>query len=144
MRMFAVVAVGLLVACSSSSEDQAGPGCGDISGNYTAQATRVSGTCDVALDGDGKTTFSISRGDGDAWNILLPGLTGGCPATLDAACKLISNCELFGQDGSVIGTASVEYTFSGRTFTGTSVSAARPPAVATACSANYTQTGSKL
>lgn len=134
-----------LPACSSSSEDGAGPngGCSDIAGNWETTRTRTSGTCDPALDGDGKGTFTLSK-DGAGWILVLPGVQGTCPGTLDAACKFTTTCELKGKDGALVATASVDYAFSGDSFTGSVVNGLRPPAVTTACSANYRVTGKKL
>lgn len=142
MRL-SILLVGALTvaACSSDSE---GTGCPDIVGNYSYTSARLSGSCDVALDPKGSQSFSIAKGSGaNEYTAVLPGITGGCPGTLDAACKFRSNCELRGQDGALLGTATVDYAFTANGFEGTSVNGLNPPAVAQRCEATYRDTGTK-
>lgn len=145
MKLMAVsmVAVVLVAACSEEAEPSSS-NCADISGNYAVTSTRTSGNCEASLDGDGKSTVSFARDGAGGWTVVLPGIEGGCPGTLDVSCKFLSNCELRDKAGALLATDSVEYTFSGRTFSGSAVLAAHPPIAAKSCGANYSETGSKL
>lgn len=131
-----------LAACSSDDDD--GGACADISGNWSVKSTRVGGSCTNLTDDGRDETVSFSKSSDGTWSILIPGLTGSCPGTLDASCKFIANCEGGPQGGPITVTASIEYTFSGRTFNGTSVGGLRPPAVSQTCDARYAETGTKL
>lgn len=82
---------------------------------------------------------------GGTWTIVLPGIEGGCPGTLDAAtCRFSSACEARDQAGAVVATATISYTFTATGFTGSTVSGLRPPAVSKPCEVTYRETGTKL
>jgi hypothetical protein len=138
----AVTAV--LVACSSSTEGTGG-GCADITGNYTVTSVRQSGTCDPALDPQNATTVTFTR-SGDGWLVALPGIEEGCPGQLDAGtCRFTTVCKLYAKaTGATISTLSIDYTFSGPTLAGSSVSGVLPPAVPKACDVTYRENGKKL
>ena len=132
-----------MVACTSESRDESG--CDDISGNYSATAERVSGTCDPALDPTSATTFGMQRAADGTWVAVLPGIEGGCPGALDtASCKFTSACGFRDKSGAVVGNASLSYAFGARGYTGSSVYGVRPPAVATTSEVTYRETGTKL
>ena len=132
----------LLAGCTSSVEAPAT--CPDIGGNYKVTATRSAGTCDPKLD-PGETTVAFSKA-GAGYNVIITGLSGGCPGTLDAStCRFTANCEAKDEkSGATIETFSLDYTFSGASFKGTGIAAARPPAVATPCDVTYQEQGTKL
>lgn len=142
-----IVVGGLLVACSSTTEgngasSSGGGACADISGNYSVDVERVSGTCDPALDPKTSSMGVHEAGDG-TWVVVLPGIEGGCPGKLDG-CKFTSACELRDKTGAVIATATISYTFTSSGFTGSTVTGVRPPAVSTPCEVTYRETGTKL
>lgn len=139
----AAVAAFLLAACTSSVSEQPSA-CADISGNYAATFTRISGTCDPKIDGDGRGTISFARGGDGTWNMVYPGLDGSCPGTLDASCRFVATCKAVGKDGTTVATASVDYHFTATGFSGSNSSALKPPAVSTGCDATYKQQGNKL
>jgi hypothetical protein len=141
-----VAAVGLVIgACAADSE--LAPKCADISGNYHGNSVRLSGTCDPKLDGDGQTTFTLTKGAGGTMNISVPSIPGACPGTFDAAaCRFQATCEGRGADGvSTVATFAVDYTFTaGNSFKGSNVAGLRPPAVKDACTASYEESGTRL
>lgn len=140
--LIAIGAVAVEAACSSSTD---GDACGDIAGNWDVSSVRTSGNCPAELDGDGKTNMSISKGADGKYSLGAPGATGGCPANFDTAtCKLTANCAVTNGAGQTVATIDFDYKFSGSTFTGTTINAARPPLVATTCSATYKDDGKKL
>ncbi len=140
-----IMAAGALAACSSTSDGAAPGSCADIAGNYRVTAARAAGTCDPKLDGDGNSTLAFSKAGDGRWNVLVPGVPGGCPGTLDEkTCKYIANCEAKGADGAVIATFSLDYTFVGTTYKGSSITGARPPAVPRACDVTYQEQGTRL
>src|SRR5688572_9329603 len=109
MVLVLILSMSVLTSCSSES-DPPRSACADIAGNYSITVERVSGTCDPSLDP--KTASGSLTKDGEGYLVVLPAVAGGCPATLDAStCKLASACDLKGQDGSVVGTISMSYTF---------------------------------
>lgn len=145
-----IVCGGLVmpVACASTTEgtgsSSSGGGCPDITGNYSVTVERVSGTCDPALDPK-TSSIGMQRAPDGTWNVVLPGIEGGCPGTLDAAsCKFASACEIRDKDGLVLGTLSISYTFTATGFTGSTVSGLRPPVVAMGCEVTYREIGTKL
>jgi hypothetical protein len=138
----------MLVACAITTEgtgsSSGGGACPDITGNYSATAERVSGTCDPALDRKGAMGVGVQR-TGDGWSIVIPGLEGGCPGTFDeTSCTFSAACEVRDKNGVVLGTSSISYTFTATGFAGSNVSGLRPPAVAERCEATYKVTGTKL
>lgn len=133
-----------LVACSSETEGTGSAGCADISGSYNVTSVRVLGTCDPALDPTGPTTVTMTR-SADGWTAVLPGIEGGCPGTLDAqSCRFISTCEFRDAQGRRIGTMSLDYVFASADVSGSAANALLPPAVTTACTVTYRETGEKL
>lgn len=146
MRIVMLSAVAVVLIACSSAADQPASACADISGNYSVQSTRAAGTCDPKLDGDGKSTLAFSKNADGSYNIVLTGIPGGCPGALDPkSCRYTANCEAKGQDGAtVIATFSLDYTFSGNGFSGSSISGLRPPSVATPCDVTYQERGTKL
>lgn len=150
MKLSAVVLMWCgLVACSSETDgtgsSSGGGTCADISGNYSVTSERESGTCDPALDPKDASSVGVQKAADGTWTILIPGVTGGCPGTFDAAsCKLTSACEFTGTDGSNVGTTSFTYTFTSAGFTGSTAGGFRPPVVTTACDVTYRDIGTKL
>lgn len=144
-RIEAFLVVVFLAGTACSSKDEAVSACADISGNYKVIFTRLSGTCDPSIDGTGAGTTSISR-SGDGWQIVIPAIPGGCPATLDpSSCHFISNCQLLALDGGApLGGANLDYTFSSGSFKGTTSDAFLPPIVVSACQVTYEESGTKL
>lgn len=144
--MLAVVAV-LISACASETTGT-GPSCSDVSGNWSVVSNRISGSCDPKIDGDGRSTITLTKQGDTTYAVILPGIEGGCPGRLDATCKLTTTCELrANSSGALIATISAEYTFSGTTFSGTTVNAILAPIpdkTEKACSANYKDVGTKL
>ncbi len=143
MKVLVMCAIGalLLNACSS---DDAKSECPDIAGNYSATATRASGTCDPSVDPKSPTSFAIARNTDGSYTVMAPGIAGGCPGQLDAACKLRSACEVRGADGALVLTTNLDYAFTSSGYTGTSVSGISPPTVAARCEVTYRETGTKL
>ncbi len=99
-----VVAAAVLGACAS--EEPAS--CADLSGNWAVTSTRLSGTCDPKLDGDGHSTLSIRRAADGSYSVIFQGIEGECAARVDASCKLTTNCELK-KDGKLVATVSLDY-----------------------------------
>lgn len=143
MKVGSVIVVAAVVLGACSDDDKNESACADISGNWAVTSTRIDGDCPAALDGDGKSTQTISR-SGAGWSLVFPGVSDGCPATLDAAtCKLTASCEL-SQEGKLVATISFDYTFAKGTFSGTTSNAAGPPIAEKACTATYRDTATKL
>ncbi len=120
------MAIGFVVAaCSGSSEDsdgEAGGGCDDITGNYDVLVTRLSGDCPGSKTGTTKASITIGN-QGTSLAVFLPGLNGGCEGSLAAGtCRFQAQCVVTQGSQSVM--YNVDYTFSGRTFTGSFVAAA--------------------
>lgn len=140
----AILVGGVLVACNESEVD--GSGCADISGNYDVKYERVSGSCDPKVDGALRATLSFSKDADGAWSVVIPGLEGGCPGSLDASsCKFVANCKAMSKtDGSTLATYSVDYKFTGTTIAGSSITALLPPTATPACDVTYKETGTKL
>lgn len=146
-RVFvAAVGAAVLVACSSDTSDSKAETCADISGNYSVKSSRVSGSCDPKLDGDGTSTISFAKAADGTWNVVIPAIEGGCPGTLDTtSCKFIANCKATAKDtGATLITYSLDYTFSARSFSGSAAVSASPPAVPTLCTITYSETGNHL
>ncbi len=141
-----LVALVLASGCSSETERAAPKGCTDIAGNYKLTSERVSGSCDPALEEEGDATVTMSKGDEGAWDILLPGIEGGCPGKLDPnSCKYIATCKAIDKaTGATIITYNVDYTFAGTTLAGSSTGAAMPPYVPKVCDVTYRETGERL
>lgn len=136
------MATAAMAACSSSTE---GDSCADITGNWEVTSARGSGDCPAELDGDGKENMSFAKSADGKYSIQAPGTTGGCPANFDVAtCKLTANCAITNGGGAVVVTVDFDYKFSGSTFTGTTLNAARPPLVSQACTATYRDDGKRL
>lgn len=144
-RWIGLLVVGWVQIACSSDVDEAAGGCADISGNYSVKSTRLGGSCDSSIDGNGESTVSFTK-SADGWTLVAPGLEGGCPGTLDAAsCRFKSDCKVFDmKTGATLVTGSIDYTFSGKTFTGSTINAALPPLVSAACDASYRDNGTKL
>lgn len=143
MRAFGLVVGSLVVACATDAEPA--PKCADVSGNYKVSSSRAAGTCDPKLDGDGQSTLAFAKNGDGSVTVLLTGIPGGCPGALDArTCRYTANCEAKGTDGATLATFSLDYTFDGATFRGSSITGARPPAVPAACDVTYSETGTKL
>ncbi len=136
---------GLLVACSSDPAASPSP-CADIAGNYKVAATISSNTCPPSLAGGTQDTVSFTKSQGDEWILLLTGIPGGCPGTLDAkSCRFVSNCDQKGADGSILATLAIDYTFgAGGSYTGSSITGVRPPTVPTPCEVTVQDRGTHL
>lgn len=147
---FAVLGMGLL-ACSNDDDkgdDEGGGGCADVSGNYDVTVTRVSGTCPQA-EADGTNKASITIGSDDAGlYVLLPGIEGGCPATLDATtCRFKAECKIVDKaDTSItLVTYNLDYTFSGKRLSGSLVGGAAAGVLAPdACDSTVKHEGTRL
>lgn len=132
------------IACASETQGTASA-CPDITGNYSVTAARVSGSCDTAVDPKDAVSVGMTKNGDGSYSVVLPGVEGGCPGELDPkTCKFTSACELKDKAGEVIGTASLDYTFSASGYSGSSVNGVRPPVVTTACEVTYRETGTKL
>ncbi len=143
MRLTTVITSLALAAPACGSDPADSPACPDVSGNYTVRSTRLSGSCDLAVDGDGENSITIQKSGAD-YSVLVSGASTGCPAKMDAAtCKLTSSCQ-FGSGGVASATVSVEYTFAGGKFSGSQVSTLAPPSVPQRCDVNYRDEGTKL
>lgn len=144
----ALLAVGML-ACSSSvdGDEGGGGGCTDITGNYKLVATKQSGSCTTNPNGhesEGTITFGKNE---EGFYVLLPGLDGNCPGTLDSStCRFTAECRFFDKDDAAktIGTFNTDYVFSGKTFSGSMNAGFSPPAVDEACSELETHSGTRL
>jgi hypothetical protein len=149
MRMRAIfTCLAVVAGCSSetvgSGSSSGGSACPDISGNYSVQVERVSGSCDVSIDRPTSTLGVTKNADG-TFTLIFPGLEGGCPATLDAAsCRITVACAARGADGSTIATSNLDYVFSSKGYTGSSATGILPPAVPSGCDVTYRETGTKL
>jgi hypothetical protein len=142
MAIGSAAVVMMVAACSS--DDSGAPACAP-EGNYSATATRLSGTCDAALDPKGATSFSMTKGSDGTYTAVVPGIAGGCPGTLDTStCVFRSACEVRGTDGALVLTSNLEYTFTAKGYTGSSVNGISPPTVATRCEVTYRESGTKL
>lgn len=131
-------------ACASETKGSDASACADVTGNYSVAVERVSGTCDPALDPKTASVSVTKAGDG-SYVLVAPGIEGGCPGELnEASCKITANCTLFDKDRATLGTFTVDYTFSAKGYTGSTVSGLKPPAVASACDVTYRETGTKL
>ena len=87
----AMVSAVLIGACGDDAADA--DACADISGNYSVTSRRAGGDCEQALDPKTPTTVTMQR-DGDAWNIVIPGLEGGCPGELTpSTCRYVATCK---------------------------------------------------
>lgn len=139
-----LVVVALVGACSSSTEGTEPIPCPDIAGNYTVAIERIAGTCDSSFD-EIPLTFSIRKNSETDYTALIPGVAGGCPADYDTkTCKLRGACNITNADGVLVGTLNVDYAFTDKGYTGTSVSGINPPAVPQTCDVTYRETGTKL
>jgi hypothetical protein len=146
MKVGSVMVVAVVVLASACSDDKEGTtsACADISGNWATTSSRVEGTCPTELDGDGKDTIVFSKTADGGWGVVFTGVVDPCPANLDpATCKLTAQCVLT-KDGATIATVNVDYTFTSGAFSGSTSTAAAPPAVPATCSVTYRETGSKL
>ncbi len=142
--MLGLAVAGLLAACSSDPAASPSP-CADIAGNYKVTATISSNTCPPSLAGGTQDTVSFTKSHGDAWILVLPGIPGGCPGTLDAkSCRFVSNCDQKGADGSTLATLAIDYTFSAGGYTGSSITGVRPPTVPTPCEVTVQDKGTHL
>lgn len=143
-----VVLVGVvLVACADDEVTGTGSGgCADITGNWNVKSETVTDTCPPGT-GSGSaagTNVTIQRQGDGSYIVQFPGVTGGCPGSLDAAsCKFISTCEVT-SEGTRVLAGNIEWTFAGRTLSGTEILRAFPPAVPNSCEGSYRDTGSKL
>lgn len=145
----------LLVACSSETSEPEGQGgggkpagCADITGNYKVDSSTVSDTCPPSGGGNaGDDTMSFTKTGENEFSFTFPGIQeGACPGVLDpASCRFTSQCKFFkvGTTETLI-TASADWTFSGNTFSGSSVATVFPPLVAKQCSATFKDTGTRL
>jgi hypothetical protein len=146
MRHALAVALSLaaLVACSSSSEDDAAEEACPIVGTYNIQGELVSGNC-----GPGSAaTYTISA-DGPGFLVEVPGLQGGCPLEQIGTCKVQGKCDITGADAldpsNAVGGVSFAWTFRKEGFEGTNT-LSLPPAksLPEGCSGQYKITGSRL
>ncbi|MCW5834510.1 MAG: hypothetical protein KIS78_19065 [Labilithrix sp.] len=113
----------------------------DIVGNYTVVETKVSASCEIPDAGESNLTI---RNDEDGVAVLLPGLSGACPGNLDSAtCRFTAECRLFDEKNPTETTATfnVDYTFAGRTFSGSLVFGKLS---APACTATLRQEGQRI
>ena len=144
-----VVGVAMLaVACASSSTGSGPPaetGCKDITGIYDVTATRVSGSCPRGDDVPDKVTVTIATTGGKP-TVALPGIEGGCPGELDAStCKFTAFCKIFDtKTNKDLVLYNVDYTFAGKTLSGTIVGVQFPPLVAAQCDAVAKHEGTRL
>ncbi len=148
MRTFAGVVLGVvLVGCAAttsptgeSSSSGGGGGCADISGNYTVKESKVSGTCDISDSDASSFTFGT---DTDGPFVNLPGFEGNCPGSLDAStCRFTAECKFFdlNDKSKTLATFNVDYTFSGKTFSGSMAVGS----TVKSCTANIKDTGTRL
>lgn len=141
--MFGVVLSGLLLACGDAAVDGqgGGGGCAEITGNYSVMVTNTGGNC-----GEGTSETSITIGnDGSGFYVLVPGLEGACPANLDeSSCRFTANCKVSDKadPNKTIATYSMDYTFSGATFSGSLVGAITSGP--DACESQVTHEGTRL
>lgn len=144
-RWIAVAGVMMVGAACSSEAEGTGASCADIAGNYTVKGERIGGDCPEPANADDQDTVSVVKGSDGRWSFAVPGVTGGCPGTLDASsCRFIANCEINAGNGQNVATFTLDYTFNGKTFTGTSVGGFKPPAVPAACRVTYRESGTRL
>lgn len=124
--LFALAMTGaVLLACSDGDDGDAGGGggCANITGNYDVTVTKVGGSCPSTNDGTTKASITIAEEDSELY-VVLPGVGGGCKGALDStSCRFQAQCEVF-QGGARVVTYNVDYTFSGKTFSGSLVGAA--------------------
>ncbi len=147
MRTISIVGVVLvLAACTNSSTDADDGGCADISGNYKLTATKQTGTCSGSENGTAsEDTVTIER-NANGLFVRIPGLDGACPGSLEAAtCRFTAQCVLLGKDdpSQKVGTFNIDYTFSGKTFSGSVNVGLNPPGKAS-CTELETHDGTRI
>jgi hypothetical protein len=87
----------------------------------------------------------MTRTGDSAYVATIPGIASGCPGTLDrSTCVFRSACEVRGTDGALVLTSNLEYTFTAKGYTGSSVNGLSPPSVSARCEVTYRETGTKL
>jgi len=135
------IAVG---ACGAS--DRAENQCADISGNWSILSTDAGGsTCPPQPNAGQPVNIGIQRQADGSFDLVMPGLTGACPASFDAtSCKLTANCGGKDASGNTIADYSIVWTFAGSKLSGSEIGKVSPPAVATACTDNSSDTGHRL
>ncbi len=139
MKALLVVVAVLLAACSSTSSS--GPDCDDISGNWRITSVRTDGDCDRAKFNGGDENITLRKGANGQWIAILPGLAGNCPGDLNPkTCRFIANCD-FSSGGSKVGSIGADWTFDGPHFSGSEIGR---QVIAPTCTANYSDSGSKL
>lgn len=147
MRTPVVAAVAGLLAVACSSSDK-GPSCDYLPGSWRVNSVRFDGDCDQSKFGSQQLAVSIrARGNG-VYEILIPGVTGGCPADLDrSTCHLSSTCDATDSMGAKLSSSVIDWDVDGATFTGTTLVRVQPNAtigVTASCAANYRDKGTKL
>lgn len=133
-----------LAACTSSAADD--EGCSDISGNYSWKETVVSSDCPPSSgESKGDNTITIGK-SGSGFAIFLTGVSGGCPGNLNLdSCRFQAQCEVTDKNGNTAITYNVDWTFSGKTFSGSLVGAlSAGVAGPNACTVTEKNTGARL
>lgn len=132
-----VAAAVILLACSGDDD----PECANIAGNWSVRSRQVGGVCSL-----GDQTLEISmRRDSGQWEVVLPGIEGGCRGAFDqAACRFTSTCDFFDKESRKIASSGIDWTFDGRSFTGSTISRVLNSPSVGDCTANYADTGTKL
>jgi hypothetical protein len=148
MRAIAFLLAMTMAACGSeaaSDSPSEAPSCADITGNYDVAVTRLGGTCPTKDTGESSHASITIAKDDDGLYVVLPGVSGGCPGTLDSSsCRFQAQCQIT-ENGTVAVTYSVDYTFYGTDFSGSLVGAAAAGVLsADACEARAKHEGSRL
>lgn len=143
MKLFGGLLLILVGGCSSTERAEAE--CGDISGNWKIASSRTDGTCDGEGFGDSEDTITIRQADDGSWLVVFPGVEGGCPGDFNSrTCKFIANCGFTSKTGATVATVGIDWKFDGSKLSGSEVASVSPPAVPAACTATYSDSGTKL
>ncbi len=146
MRTFAGVVLGVvLVGCAATTSNSADEGCSDISGNYAMTEAVGDSDCPGQAGTTSKNNVTVAK-EGGGFSVVLPGTTGSCPGTLDAAtCRFQAQCVITDKSGATAVTYSADWTFAGKAFSGSMVGAAVAGVVGPkACTINEHDDGARL
>ena len=128
-------------ACSSTSTGAgAGAAC-KVEGLYIVSYAADSTTCQVSGEQSTSTvTYTVTKADATHAQVTRTGTPGGCNGALDG-CKFTASCDIANDAGVVIMTQALSMTFNEHGFVGTESWGLRPPAVAKACSVEWSTDG---
>lgn len=142
MKRLVAAAISSVVFVACAADD--GPECENIGGNWTVRSERTTGTCDIATFGNQTISVTMRR-DSGRWEVVLPGIEGGCPGELDPnTCRFTTTCDLLDRESRRLATSNIEWVFDGNSLTGSTISRVFNPAVVRDCLVDYRDNGTKL